>query len=297
MSGWAAEVVVGAAAARRLIDSQFPELESARIELLGEGWDMTVYLVGGRHVFRFPRREVVVPGLRRELEVLPRLAPALPLAIPVPELVGRPGDGYPWPFYGAPLIPGAEVGRAGLEQAELDALAPLLGRFLRVLHSQSAPAGLPADPNRRADIPLRASRVREALTRLEIAGVWSRRTEVEPLLRDAEGLAPADERVLTHGDLHLRHLLVDGGRASGVIDWIDVCVAPREIDFPLYWSLFSDAGRRGFRRAYGELDDGSLRRSRVLALNLCSILADYAHTEGVDWLLRAAVAGLDRTLG
>lgn len=297
MSEWAPELVVDEARARRLIESQFPELDTARLDLFGQGWDMTVWRVGGEHVFRFPRREVVVPGLLRELQVLPQIAAQLPLRVPEPRFVGRPdGEGdYPWPFYGAPLIPGQEVGQAGLDQAERDALAPALGGFLRELHALPPP-DLPHDVNRRADMPFRVERVHETVARLGAAGLWAAPRRVGEILSSALALAPDDERVLTHGDLHLRHLLVDAGRASGIIDWIDVCLAPRGIDLVLYWSLFSAAGRRNFQTAYGDLDEASLLQGRVLALHLCAVLADYAHTTGTRWLEAEAMAGLERAV-
>jgi aminoglycoside phosphotransferase (APT) family kinase protein len=75
---WAAEVAVDEALARRLIGAQFPDLEVRSLSLLGQGWDMTVWLVDDRWVFRFPRRERVIPGLINEIAHLPRLAPVLP---------------------------------------------------------------------------------------------------------------------------------------------------------------------------------------------------------------------------
>ena len=59
------------------------------------------WAVGDDWVFRFPRREVVLPGFRLEIEFLPRLAPLLPFAIPVPERIGEPSEAFPWPFFGA----------------------------------------------------------------------------------------------------------------------------------------------------------------------------------------------------
>jgi len=296
VSEWAAEVVVDEGTARRLIEEQFPELRRPSLRLLGEGWDMTVWLVDGAQVFRFPRREIVVPGLERELEVLPRIAPSLPLRIPEPAFRGQPDDGYPWPFYGAPLVAGQEIGQAGLDQAARDALAPELAEFLKVLHSLAPPIELPSDPMGRGDPSVRGPRAREVLARLEEAGAWSAPPGTDEWLTAAEQLPPNADHVLVHGDLHLRHLLVGDLHATGVIDWIDVCRAPRAVDLALYWSLFSDFGRRQFIRVYGELDEADLLRARVLALNLCAILAEYAHAEGVAWLLAEALAGLERTV-
>ena len=52
------------------------------VGLLAEGWDNTVWLVDESWVFRFPRRAAAVAGVEREIAVLPRLAPFLPLPIP-----------------------------------------------------------------------------------------------------------------------------------------------------------------------------------------------------------------------
>ena len=119
MRVWSAEVTVDEDLARRLIATQFPQVELGSMRLLGEGWDNTVWLVDERWAFRFPRRAIAVAGVEREMDVLPRLAPLLPLPIPVPVHRGRPADGYPWPFFGSLLLPGVEVEA----QALIDAAA------------------------------------------------------------------------------------------------------------------------------------------------------------------------------
>ena len=57
---------------------------------------------------------MAVPTLLREIALLPALAPRLPLPVPVPQLVGRPTDAYPWPFWGARVVPGVELAESGL---------------------------------------------------------------------------------------------------------------------------------------------------------------------------------------
>ena len=54
MHEWAPEIRVDEPLARRLIGEQFPEVEARSFQLLGEGWDTTVYLVDERWTFRFP---------------------------------------------------------------------------------------------------------------------------------------------------------------------------------------------------------------------------------------------------
>jgi aminoglycoside phosphotransferase (APT) family kinase protein len=297
---WKPQVVADAALAARLIARQFPAVEPSSFELLGEGYDMTVWKVNGMYAFRFPRREVVVPFLEREMTVLPLLAPLLPLAVPDPVFQGRPDEEFPWPFMGSPLLPGREVGDLDMDQASLDHLAAPLALFLRALHSPAARAAvdgieLPVDWMGRGDVQRLAVRLNDSLTKLRDAGLWSVPASVERWLAAAAGLPLDPDRVLVHGDLHLRHLLVESGAITGVIDWIDVGIASPAVDLVLYWSLLSDYGRASFRQEYGSLRPDQLQRARVLALWLCSMLALYAHDEGQVSLLAAAIAGLERT--
>src|SRR4051812_3075631 len=108
MRPWSAQVEVDETLVRRLL-AQFPEVSARSVVRLSEGWDRSVWLVDSRWVFGFPRREVVVPGLERELELVPKLAPHLPLPIPVPVFTGVPSDGFPWPFSGSEFLPGGEL--------------------------------------------------------------------------------------------------------------------------------------------------------------------------------------------
>ena len=50
---------------------------------------------------RFPRRRLAVPGFRRELAVLPRIATRLPLPVPEPQFLADDDPTDPWPFAGA----------------------------------------------------------------------------------------------------------------------------------------------------------------------------------------------------
>jgi aminoglycoside phosphotransferase (APT) family kinase protein len=117
-----------------LIREQFPDLRAQQVTLLATGWDNTAFVVDGQWLFRFPRREIAVPGVSREITVLPRLAATLPLPIPDPHFVGQPSARYTWPFFGARLLPGGELADSGLSDSERAGAAGSVGHFLRVLH-------------------------------------------------------------------------------------------------------------------------------------------------------------------
>jgi aminoglycoside phosphotransferase (APT) family kinase protein len=299
---WRADLEVDEGLVRRLLGRQFAGLETLTVVPFAEGWDNALWLVNGELAFRFPRRAIAVPGVEREIRLLPDLARRLPFPIPNPVYVGRPSDAFPWPFFGAPLLSGSEPARVPIIEPR-SALGAGLGAFLRTLHDPALAADLgeelPYDPMGRADMAIRVPRTRDRLDVLRAAGLWSEPPAVERLLTAAVGLGPADGFALVHGDLHLRHLLVDDdGRPSAVIDWGDVCLGDPSIDLSLYWSLLDAEGRSSFRDAYGDasLTDERLLRARVLALFLNAALAHYAADTNDRALLDETLAGLRRTL-
>jgi aminoglycoside phosphotransferase (APT) family kinase protein len=292
---WSAEVTVDEPLARRLIGQQFPELTVDTLWLLGEGWDTTVWLVDEEWVFRFPRREVVLAGLKNEIAVLPQLAPLLPLPIPVPTLLGEASEEFAWPFYGFRFLPGQEPADAGLTDDARVALARPLAEFLRTLHAVRLDVDLPVDPVRRADMTYRVPRAIGHIDEAERLGLWRSPAVVRELLESARSLPVPEPTAITHGDLHLRHVLVgEHGEPTAVIDWIDVSRNDPCVDLVLYWSALPPGSRKEFRAAYGELRDDQLLCARVLAFDLCATLAVWGHHEGVENVEREAVEGLER---
>jgi aminoglycoside phosphotransferase (APT) family kinase protein len=284
---------VSAAEVSDLLGGQFPRLRGAPVQPLATGWDSTVFLVDRRWVFRFPRREVALAGMRREIAVLPLLAGRLPLPVPVPELIGTPSAAFPWPFWGARLLPGVELAEAGLPDVARGAAAHDVGRFLAEIGGV-----LPVDPLRRGDPGRRAAMARERLDRLVRAGVRAAEPAVEALLARAERLGPDPAApVVVHGDLHARHLLLDGdGGAAAVIDWGDLCLADPAVDLSLAYSGFAGRARAALLAEYGVVRQHTAVRARALAVFLAAALADYAVVEGRDRLLGESLAALRRAV-
>jgi aminoglycoside phosphotransferase (APT) family kinase protein len=297
---WTPEIAVDEGMAHDLIAEQFPQLQIGSMRLLGVGWDMTVWLVDDSVCFRFPRKKIVVPGLMREMQLLPVLGPLLPLPISLPVFRGVPADSYPWPFAGGYFISGTEICDANLDDRRRAALANPLATFLRRLHSNEVlnrindVLALPMDPLGRADMRRRVPWAREALGKVEQLRLWKSSSAAERCLEEAERLGPPTETVLVHGDLHLRHLLVDNDNAAGVIDWVDMCMGSRSLDLTLYWSLLPADGRAAFVEIYGPVGHDDLLRARVLAFGLSAVLASYGRQEGLHSLELEAAAGLER---
>jgi aminoglycoside phosphotransferase (APT) family kinase protein len=82
---------------RPLITEQFPDwsnLELHRIE--PSGTDNAIFRLGEELSVRLARRKGPTQPGSKEFEWLPRLAPILPLEVPVPVAQGRPSGDYPW---------------------------------------------------------------------------------------------------------------------------------------------------------------------------------------------------------
>jgi aminoglycoside phosphotransferase (APT) family kinase protein len=228
-----------------------------------------------------PRREVVVPGTEREIAVLPAIAERLSAGVPAPVFVGRPGQGFPWPFYGARYLDGVEA-----TGHPVDPVA--LGAALRALHEPETLTAvgeeLPADPLGRVDMDVR-------LPRLEELGV-----DAPALVAAARQLPPSRHTAVCHGDLHMRQLLVDGDALTGIVDWVDVCRSDPAVDLSVAWSTLDAARRPAFFAAYGAVGEETRVRARVVAAFLCAMLADWAGKEQVPLVRDAAAAGLRRAI-
>ena len=299
MPEWDPEIEVDADRARALIDAQFPELHGVSVAEVAAGWDNVVYLVDERLAFRFPRRAIAIPGVQREIAVLPRLAAHLPLPIPEPRWVGMPTGDYPWPWFGAAYLPGVELADSGLPDERRVELGASLGAFLRALHapalaSRIAPT-LPVDPMRRADMGFRIPHARRRLDQVIEAGLWRSTDAVERLIVHATGLPPPPRTLVSHGDLHMRHVLVDeAGRPTGIIDWGDVAAGDPSADLSIAYGSLAGEARIAFLDAYGPVDGLTELRARVIAVFLSAALLLYAADRGMEALRSESLRSLER---
>jgi aminoglycoside phosphotransferase (APT) family kinase protein len=214
-----------------------------------DGWDMTATLVDGRWVDRTPRRPEVTPQVRREVAVMPWLAPQLPLPVSVPMVVSE----QPLTVRHALIVGGACPGTSAAQ-------GHAMGLFLRALHG--------VDPEQ----AVREGARDAASSYAEAQGVRDRMAaDVLPLLPDrlrgrGEALLsrmsvpPPDPR-LVHGDLGPTHIRVVGDEVTGVIDWGDCGVGDPALD--LAWTRFGTAPAfaAALDAAYSP-DDAILARGR-----------------------------------
>lgn len=259
----AAEVEVTEDLVRQLLTDQKPELAAEPIIDLAHGWDNISFRVGDDLVARFPRRQLAAGLVENEARWLPTFADRLPLPIPAPTFLGRPGRGFPWSWVLAPWIEGVSAATAG--DLDLTGCARDLGLFMRALH-QPAPDEAPFNPFRGVPLQTRDEVTRRRIEMLgesidpqAVAVLW------EEALRTPPHRGPA---LWIHGDLHPHNLLVEGGKLSGVVDFGDVTAGDPATDLAVAWMLFGPADRELLMASYGKADEECWARAKGWALAL-----------------------------
>src|SRR5689334_3886335 len=207
------EVKTDVALVRRLLAAQFPdwaELELTPVDSYGTDHD--IYRLGDHLAARLPRIGWATHQAAKEAEWLPRLAPQLPLALPVQVGRGRPAEGYPFEWSVVEWLPGTDANDAidDLSRAAVDLAAFV--RALRAVETTDAPPrrrGARGSPLAELD-----QAVREAVPRLDER--FDRAATLRSWDESLSAAAWDGPEVWVHGDLLPGNLLVVDGRLSAV---------------------------------------------------------------------------------
>ncbi|WP_249714018.1 aminoglycoside phosphotransferase family protein [Rhizomonospora bruguierae] len=212
---------------------------------------------------RLPTAAGYVPAVHKEHEWLPRLAPALPVAVPPILARGAPGEGYPYPWSVRGWLPGETADRARID--DLPGFAVELAGFLRALRRCDTTGAPPAGEHScyRGAAPAHYDgETRRCLAALagrvdtdRAAAVWA-----AALASEWRGVP-----VWFHGDVASGNLLVVDGGLAAVIDFGTSGVGDPACDLVIAWTRFGGGSRRAFRAAVGA-DEGTWARARGWAL-------------------------------
>jgi aminoglycoside phosphotransferase (APT) family kinase protein len=239
---------IDAALAGRLIAEQFPQWADLPIlpVALG-GWDNRTFHLGERMTVRLPSAARYAAQVEKEQRWLPRLARDLPLPIPAPLAMGRPGQGYPWRWSVYGWLDGETA--AGARIDDRPRFAADLGAFLSALQRIEATDGPPAGPHsfwRGGPLSTYDAETRTAIAALDgridaraVTAVW------EAALETCWAAAP----VWVHGDMAAGNLLVLDGDLSAVIDFGCSCVGDPACDLRRRLDLPRGRGPRGLPRS------------------------------------------------
>ena len=273
----------------RLLADQFPQWADLPIEpVRSSGTDNVLYRLGDGMVVRLPRAHWALDQVDKERKWLPRLAPQLPLAIPLPLARGNPGRGYPWHWSVYRWLEGENAtpeSLSGPHQAAED-LAGFIAALQRIDTEGGPPPG-PGDLSRGKPLAVRDRYTREAIAALrDTIDADAVTTAWETALRAPEWDRPP---VWFHGDMLPGNLLFQHGRLSGIIDFGALSVGDPACDLMIAWNLFTGQSRHSFRAALA-IDDATWARGRGWALSQALIFIPYyssTNIAGVGYARRA----------
>ena len=270
----AEEVDTDVSLVRRLLAAQFPHWAHLPIEAVrSAGTDNAIYRLGDDMAVRLPRIHWAIAQVDKEQQWLPKLAPHLPLAIPVPLGKGVSAEGYPWHWSIYQWLTGEN---ATIERIDdLHQAATELAQFLAALQRIDSTGGpRPGTHNSGRGVPLV---MRDADTRAAITSLGN--------MLDADAVTAAWDSALRatvwngppvwiHGDLQPGNLLVEKSQLSAVIDFGCLGVGDPACDLMIAWTLLSGASRKVFRSTLA-VDDATWARGRGWALSVALIALPY----------------------
>jgi aminoglycoside phosphotransferase (APT) family kinase protein len=275
------ELEIDEALVRHLLAEQFPEWSDLLLRLVEPmGTENAIFRLADGLSVRLPRRDGPTDPGGKAFEWLPRLAPLLPVEIPVPIAQGVPTARYPWFWEIHTWVEGDSAPFDAIDaiQAAED-LAVLIG----TMH-QLDPTGAPQGRG----IPLveRDPSVRYWLQRFEgdpiVTTEWERALAAPPW---------GGEPVWHHGNLDVRNWLVRDGRISGVVDWGAMGVGDPACDVMVAWKLHSPEARDAFRGALA-VDDATWERARGWVVSQAVAILAYYTPANNPTLYREAEAWL-----
>ena len=253
------EVTTDAALVARLVAAQFPDWAGLPVTPV-ESWgtDNAIYRLGDELSVRMPRIHWAVAPLEREYAWLPRIAPSLPVEVPVPLAFAAPVEEWAWPWTVCRWVEGRHPSTEGGSYDDT-ALARDLAGFVRAMRALD-PSGAPStawprplheeDELVRTNLELLADEL--GSVRDDVVAVWD-----EALAAPRHDGPP----VWIHGDLSPSNLLLRGGRLTGVLDFSAMGLGDPASDHRVAWNLLPPAARAVFRDAVGA-DDATWARAR-----------------------------------
>jgi aminoglycoside phosphotransferase (APT) family kinase protein len=254
------EVDINVSLVRRLIAAQFPQWAGLPVTpVVLQGWDNRTFRLGKEMSVRLPSAERYTLQVEKEHRWLPKLAPLLPLPIPVPLAKGAPAAGYPWHWSVYRWLDGEPATAERI--ADLPQFATALAEFLTTLQRIDSAGGPP--PGRHNFFRGGPLTVYDAETRQAIAALDGKidTDAASAMWEEALQATWHGSPVWLHGDVAAGNLLVEGGRLSAVIDFGTSGVGDPSCDLAIAWTLFGGESRDAFHAAL-QLDDATWARGR-----------------------------------
>ncbi|MBE9211519.1 aminoglycoside phosphotransferase family protein [Plectonema cf. radiosum LEGE 06105] len=276
------EIHIDISLVKHLLNTQFPQWANQPIQpVRSSGTENVIYRLGAKMMVRLPRYPGATRSIDKEHLWLPKLAPLLPLSIPVPLAKGIPDRNYPFHWSVFEWIEGENASIDSIDNPCDSAIAPrgcsfaiaLAELIIALQKIDTTGAPLAVKHNLRG-VPLvtRDTAVRKAIHALQdtidtdtVTKVWETALQAPDWNR---------EPVWFHGDLLPGNLLFNQGRLSAVIDFGGLGAGDPACDLMIAWGLLRSENREVFRTTLG-VDDATWIRGQGHGLSQALIFIPY----------------------
>lgn len=283
--------------AAQIIKQQFPEFKPVNIDVLGEGFDNSAFLVNNQYVFRFPLRKKASKLIEIENRLLPVISQLVPVAVPNPQYFGKPNGYYPWSFGGYKILSGNNP--TSLTSSQRSLSVEVLAKFLRTLHDfpvKEAEKLVPYDQMDRMNIEKRKKMLEPQIKKTKQFGLIKGKmaSKLEEIILNVNSPTENSPYTMVHGDLHFRNILVnDAGEISSVIDWGDSHIGHPAVDLAVVYSFLPKEARPTFFKSYGNVHQETKKIAQFKAIEntISHLLFAYEHKD--DKLIEESKATLD----
>jgi aminoglycoside phosphotransferase (APT) family kinase protein len=231
---------------QRLISSQFPQWKDLPVKpVKTSGWDNRTFHLGNQMLVRMPSAADYAESVIDEQQWLSKLAPLLPLTIPMPLAMGKPAEDYPWNWSIYRWLEGETIASAYVSGhiTDLCGVAKNLAQFLSALQHIDSTGG-PLPISRGGSLSIYDAEMRQAIADLKDKIDVTAAIEIwEAALATNWHGAP----VWVHGDISAGNMLVQNGRLSAIIDFGGLVAGDPACDLAIAWTLFEGESRKLFR--------------------------------------------------
>jgi len=296
MNTWDENVGLRADDVIKLLEKQF-KIKIEDIDFIANGWDNDVYKINNKYIFRFPRRDIANKLIKKEGNALPIIKQYVNTLLPNPVFFGNPTNDYPYLFLGYDYL-------RGLSIEEIDAISSMdsisvLATFLSQLHSvpiKEVESIVGYDDLDRLNINKRKETLIRNTNAIRNIGIYDT-LELESYIGNLTNIKLNDEKILVHGDMHIRNLLYNiDGVVSAVIDFGDIHIGNRAFDISIIYSIIPSKYRNAFFKLYGDVSSATLDVARFRAIFTNTFLLLYAYDSGNMNLVEKVIVSLNNAL-
>ncbi|MFN7038085.1 MAG: phosphotransferase [Alphaproteobacteria bacterium] len=281
---WDKTIQINEELVKKLLFNQF-DICINDIELFGEGFDNSAYLINKEFVFRFPHRDFAKDCMENELLLLPYLVDKVSFQITNPIFIGNATEYYPYSFAGYKLLKGQILTNYCNPHVSDIESAITLGTWLKELHSipisKELCGKIKGNNSWRLNKDNRIQVLLNTVTKYEHHFIKGG-NDIKFLVSSIENLSNLNFNVdpakfcCLHGDLYSKHIIVDkAGIPFGLIDWGDTHIGHPAIDLSVGFMIFDESARESFFDSYGKIDDNTL--NIAIFRSFCHAIVAYAY--------------------